>query len=113
MSAPYTVNAPPAVVYVPPSSHQMQGSSAYLVPSQRDYVLWSFFNAMFCNVCCLGFVALVYSIKARDRKVLNDVGGASAYGRTAKQYNIAVSILIGICLAITLISVIVTSVSAR
>lgn len=113
MSAPYTVSAPPTVVFVPQPSNQNQGSSAYLLPSQRDYVLWSFFNAMFCNVCCLGFVALVYSIKARDRKVLNDIGGAAVYGRTAKQYNIAVSILIGICLGITLISVIVTSVAAR
>ncbi|KAJ1178346.1 hypothetical protein NDU88_003592 [Pleurodeles waltl] len=68
---------------------------------------------MFCNICCLGFVALVYSIKARDRKVLNDMGGASAYAKTAKQYNIAVSILFGICIGIMIISVIITSASAR
>ncbi|XP_075784467.1 uncharacterized protein LOC142829261 isoform X2 [Pelodiscus sinensis] len=36
------------------------------VPAEqpRDYVLWSLFNTVFFNVCCLGFLALVFSVKA-------------------------------------------------
>ncbi|NWH79991.1 IFM1 protein, partial [Piaya cayana] len=37
------------------------------VPSPPDFVLWSFFNTLFCNVFCLGFVALSYSIKVKGR----------------------------------------------
>ncbi|KAM6069840.1 interferon-induced transmembrane protein 1-like [Theristicus caerulescens] len=59
------------------------------VPSPRDFVLWSFFNSMFCNPFCLGFIALVFSIKARDRKIAQDPAAADSYGRTAKHLNIA------------------------
>uniref|UniRef100_A0A452HS57 Interferon induced transmembrane protein 3 n=1 Tax=Gopherus agassizii TaxID=38772 RepID=A0A452HS57_9SAUR len=59
----------------------------------RDFVLWSLFNTIFCNVCCLGFTALVFSFKARDRKVLGDTDGAGSYGKTAKCLNIAVLVL--------------------
>ncbi|XP_075357501.1 interferon-induced transmembrane protein 1-like [Mycteria americana] len=59
------------------------------VPDPQDFVLWSFFNSMFCNPFCLGFIALVFSIKARDRKIAQDPGAAGSYGRTAKHLNIA------------------------
>ncbi|XP_038263330.1 dispanin subfamily A member 2b-like [Dermochelys coriacea] len=59
----------------------------------RDFVLWSLFNTIFCNVCCLGFMALVFSFKARDRKVLGDANGAGSYGKTAKCLNITVLVL--------------------
>ncbi|KAM6408119.1 interferon-induced transmembrane protein 2-like [Rhynochetos jubatus] len=59
------------------------------VPSPPDFVLWSFFNALFCNPLCLGFLALVFSVKARDRKIAQDPGGAGGYGQRAKHLNIA------------------------
>ncbi|NXW58238.1 IFM5 protein, partial [Eurystomus gularis] len=36
-------------------------------PRPRDFVLWSFFNTMFCNLFCLGFIALVFSIKVSGK----------------------------------------------
>ncbi|XP_028915143.1 interferon-induced transmembrane protein 3-like [Ornithorhynchus anatinus] len=55
----------------------------------RDFLLFSFFNLLLLgNPCCLGFAALVYSVKARDRKVTGDVLGAQSYGSTAKWLNI-------------------------
>ncbi|KAM9372929.1 interferon-induced transmembrane protein 1-like [Phaethornis superciliosus] len=72
------------------------------VPNSQDFVLWSFFNAMFCNPCCLGFVALVYSIKARDKKIAQDPAGAVSFGRTAKQLNIA-ALCLGLICFITII----------
>ncbi|XP_030307100.1 interferon-induced transmembrane protein 3-like isoform X2 [Calypte anna] len=72
------------------------------VPNAQDFVLWSFFNAMFCNPCCLGFVALVYSIKARDKKIAQDPAGAVGFGRTAKQLNIA-ALCLGLIFFITII----------
>ncbi|NXN72286.1 IFM3 protein, partial [Himantopus himantopus] len=59
------------------------------VPNTHDFVLWSFFNAMFCNPFCLGFIALIFSIKSRDSKVARDPASADTYGRTAKHLNIA------------------------
>ncbi|NXW22814.1 IFM5 protein, partial [Circaetus pectoralis] len=37
------------------------------VPNAQDFVLWSFFNTMFGNFFCLGFVALIFSIKVRQK----------------------------------------------
>lgn len=31
----------------------------------RDYLVWSLCNTMYVNFCCLGFMALIYSIKVR------------------------------------------------
>lgn len=32
-------------------------------PPMRDHVIWSLFNTLFMNWCCLGFVAFAYSVK--------------------------------------------------
>ncbi|NXW07961.1 IFM3 protein, partial [Fregetta grallaria] len=74
------------------------------VPNPQDFVLWSFFNSMFCNAFCLGFIALVFSIKARDRIIAHDPTSAGSYGTTAKHLNIA-----ALCLGIvgTIICIVV------
>uniref|UniRef100_A0A8C0HA48 Uncharacterized protein n=1 Tax=Chelonoidis abingdonii TaxID=106734 RepID=A0A8C0HA48_CHEAB len=59
----------------------------------RRFVLLSLFSTFFCNVCCLGFVALVFSFKARDRNVLGDTDGAGSNVKTVKCLNIAVLVL--------------------
>ncbi|KAM5317336.1 interferon-induced transmembrane protein 1-like [Glossophaga mutica] len=53
-----------------------------------DHIVWSLFNTLFFNVCCLGFVAFAYSVKSRDRKMAGDVIGARSYASTAKCLNI-------------------------
>lgn len=32
----------------------------------RDYLVWSLCNTLYVNFCCLGFMALVYSIKVNS-----------------------------------------------
>ncbi|KAM3918486.1 interferon-induced transmembrane protein 1-like [Leptodactylus fuscus] len=59
----------------------------------RDHIIWSFFNSLFLNFCCLGFVAFVYSIKSRDRKLYGDRNAALSYGSTARSLNIATTVL--------------------
>ncbi|KAM7329555.1 interferon-induced transmembrane protein 2-like [Alexandromys fortis] len=54
----------------------------------KDCVTWSLFNTVFMNCCCLGFLAYVFSVKSRDRKMAGDVIGAQAYATTAKCLNI-------------------------
>ncbi|NXH69789.1 IFM3 protein, partial [Hydrobates tethys] len=76
------------------------------VPNPQDFVLWSFFNSMFCNPFCLGFTALVFSIKARDRIIAQDLPTAGSYGRTAKHLNIA-ALCLGIVATITCITLFV------
>ncbi|XP_038662059.1 dispanin subfamily A member 2b-like [Scyliorhinus canicula] len=62
------------------------------VPPVRDHLPWSIFN-FYMNVCCLGFVALVFSVKSRDRNVVGDVEGARQYASAARALNIAIKVL--------------------
>ncbi|XP_053132641.1 uncharacterized protein LOC128336664 [Hemicordylus capensis] len=76
--------SPPAF----PSTQSRRGTMFPMLVS-RDYVVWSLFNSIFLNCCCLGFFALIYSFRARDRKVMGDVERANALGRKAKNLNTA------------------------
>ncbi|XP_069760659.1 dispanin subfamily A member 2b isoform X2 [Narcine bancroftii] len=71
--------------------------------SVRDHLLWSLFNFSYLNCCCLGFIATVFSVKSRDRKVVGDVEGARHYGSTARSLNIAATVL-GILIFIIIIA---------
>ena len=55
--------------------------------SVPDHVVWSLFNTLFFNACCLGFIAYAYFVKSR--KMLGDVIRAQAYASTAKCLNIS------------------------
>ncbi|XP_068168124.1 dispanin subfamily A member 2b-like [Antennarius striatus] len=75
----------------------------------KDHIIWSLCCFFYSNPCCLGLAALVYSIKARDRKWVGDVEGARHYGNTAKCLNIWATVL---ACVIVLIFIIVISVVA-
>ncbi|NXC46184.1 IFM3 protein, partial [Penelope pileata] len=75
-------------------------------PPPRDFVLWSLFNLVWCNPCCLGLCALSYSIKSRDRIIAQDLTGAGIYGKKAKVLNI-VALFWGICVTITSIVLVI------
>lgn len=57
----------------------------------NDYLIWSLCNTLYVNFCCLGFMALIYSIKARDQKTLGDMRAAQECSDKAKWYNILAS----------------------
>ncbi|XP_068964067.1 dispanin subfamily A member 2b-like [Petaurus breviceps papuanus] len=66
----------------------------------RDYLLFSLFNMLLLgNPCCLSFVALIYSVKARDRKLVGDMNGALNYANTSKRLNIG-SVTLNVVLCI-------------
>ncbi|XP_053779586.1 interferon-induced transmembrane protein 3-like [Desmodus rotundus] len=67
-----------------------------------DHIVWSLFNSIYFNVCCLGLVAFAYSVKSRDRKRVQDMVGAQEYASTAKKLNIA-ALVLGLILVIILI----------
>nr|XP_033783891.1 interferon-induced transmembrane protein 10 [Geotrypetes seraphini]XP_033783893.1 interferon-induced transmembrane protein 10 [Geotrypetes seraphini] len=69
----------------------------------NDYYLWSIFNFVYLNFCCLGFIALAYSLKVRDKKLLNDVKGAIEDAKTARLFNITSSALATLCFIIIFI----------
>ncbi|ELK32065.1 PREDICTED: interferon-induced transmembrane protein 3 [Myotis davidii] len=71
-----------------------------------DHIIWSLFNTLFFNTCCLGFVAFAYSVKSRDRKMVGDVIGAQSYASTAKCLNIW-AVILGIITTIGLIVLLV------
>ncbi|XP_045871685.1 interferon-induced transmembrane protein 1-like [Meles meles] len=72
-----------------------------------DHIVWSLFNTIFLNWCCLGFVAFAYSVKSRDRKMVGDVIGAQTYASTAKCLNIW-ALVLGLLLTTTFIALLVT-----
>ncbi|XP_005871176.1 PREDICTED: interferon-induced transmembrane protein 2 isoform X2 [Myotis brandtii] len=72
-----------------------------------DHIVWSLFNTLFFNTCCLGFVAFAYSVKSRDRKMVGDMMGAQDHGSTAKSLNIA-ALVLGIVMTIGLIVLVVS-----
>uniref|UniRef100_A0A8C0ACA2 Interferon-induced transmembrane protein 3 n=1 Tax=Bos mutus grunniens TaxID=30521 RepID=A0A8C0ACA2_BOSMU len=72
-----------------------------------DHIVWSLFNTIFMNWCCLGFVAFAYSVKSRDRKMVGDITGAQSYASTAKCLNIC-SLVLGILLTVVLIVLVST-----
>uniref|UniRef100_A0A0E9SM73 Uncharacterized protein n=1 Tax=Anguilla anguilla TaxID=7936 RepID=A0A0E9SM73_ANGAN len=59
------------------------------------------------NAFCLGFVALYFSIKSRDRKVVGDLEGAREYASTARCLNIA-----ALCLTLLFVIVIIVLLAA-
>uniref|UniRef100_A0A671E6M9 Interferon induced transmembrane protein 3 n=2 Tax=Rhinolophus ferrumequinum TaxID=59479 RepID=A0A671E6M9_RHIFE len=75
-----------------------------------DHIVWSLFNTLFFNPCCLGFVAFAYSVKARDRKMVGDVTGAQSYASTAKCLNIwAVVLGLLVISAVTITVIVITT----
>ncbi|XP_036136950.1 interferon-induced transmembrane protein 3-like [Molossus molossus] len=80
-----------------------------------DHIIWSLFNTVFFNPCCLGIVAFAYSVKSRDRKMVGDVIGAQSYASTAKCLNIGalvLGLLVTIGFIILLVLVMPTTLSA-
>ncbi|XP_063044006.1 interferon-induced transmembrane protein 5-like [Engraulis encrasicolus] len=65
------------------------GAGSDKVP--QDYLVWSLCNFLYVNFCCLGFFALLYSIKARDQKTLGNLREARENSEKAKWYNILAS----------------------
>ncbi|KAL4622761.1 dispanin subfamily A member 2b-like [Arapaima gigas] len=68
-------------------------------PSPSDHIVCSLFNFAYINPCCLGLAALIFSIKARDQKVIGNMEAARSYGKTACCFN-------SFALALTLILVV-------
>ncbi|XP_077629494.1 interferon-induced transmembrane protein 1-like [Crocuta crocuta] len=78
------------ILEVPQRSAPMATTVINIQPetSMPDHIVWSLFNTIFMNWCCLGFVAFAYSVKSRDRKMVGDMIGAQTYASTAKCLNI-------------------------
>ncbi|CAK7308149.1 Interferon-induced transmembrane protein 1 [Vulpes lagopus] len=64
-----------------------------------NHIVWSLFNTVFMNWCCLGIMAFAYSVKARDRKMVGDLTGAQSFAFTARCFNIS-ALVVGIILGI-------------
>ncbi|XP_054432770.1 interferon-induced transmembrane protein 1-like [Pteronotus mesoamericanus] len=79
-----------AVLGAPQGSGAVRSTVVTMQPETvvPDHIVWSLFNTIFFNTCCLGFVAFAYSVKSRDRKMVGDVVGAQSYASTAKCLNI-------------------------
>ncbi|XP_045892465.1 dispanin subfamily A member 2b-like [Micropterus dolomieu] len=79
----------------------------------KDHIIWSLCCFLYSNPFCLGLAALIFSIKARDRKVVGDLEGARHYGSTARCLNIWATVLVSIAISICIIILIVSAVQAN
>nr|XP_004653948.2 interferon-induced transmembrane protein 1 [Jaculus jaculus] len=77
-------------------------------PVMPDYIVWSTFSTIFMNFCCLGFIAYVYSVKSRDRKMVGDKTGAQAHASTAKCLNIS-ALVFSVLTAVIFIIITITT----
>lgn len=72
----------------PREDHKRGSSTADPVPPPpRDHLVWSIFNTIYMNFCCLGFVALAFSVKVQAPSGVGTVGlpvgmGAGMFGVT-------------------------------
>uniref|UniRef100_A0A803JKC7 Uncharacterized protein n=1 Tax=Xenopus tropicalis TaxID=8364 RepID=A0A803JKC7_XENTR len=85
---------------------QPQSTVVNIQPSeepQKDHLVWSIFNLVYCNFCCLGLLALLFSVKSRDRKQFRDTSGAKHYATTSRSLNIATTVLSILCFLIFII----------
>ncbi|XP_043530562.1 dispanin subfamily A member 2b-like [Chiloscyllium plagiosum] len=78
-------------------------SAVHNFPLARDYFVWSLFNSFYMNICCIGFLALTFSVKSRDRKFMGDLEGCRQHASTARKLNIVSSVLCTITIIITLV----------
>ncbi|XP_039882207.1 dispanin subfamily A member 2b-like isoform X2 [Simochromis diagramma] len=89
----------------PEGSVLVQHTSVNIVTEPpKDHFIWSLLCFAYLNPCCLGLAALIYSIKARDRKMVGDVDGARHYGSTARNLNIVATIIVTTAILITIIT---------
>ncbi|NXK13416.1 IFM5 protein, partial [Herpetotheres cachinnans] len=96
--------------YLPTPSHKREPSPTALAsPLPRDHLVWSIFNTIYMNFCCLGFVALAFSVKARDRKAAGDVEAAQRFSSKARCYN-ALAMTGSVVLPLLLAALVVTGV---
>ncbi|MED6275402.1 hypothetical protein CHARACLAT_026256 [Characodon lateralis] len=69
---------------------------------QNDHLIWSLFNFVYGNIFCLGLMALIFSVKARDRKVFGDLAGARHHASSARILNIMATVLTSLSVFITI-----------
>uniref|UniRef100_A0A3Q1FZR5 Uncharacterized protein n=1 Tax=Acanthochromis polyacanthus TaxID=80966 RepID=A0A3Q1FZR5_9TELE len=79
----------------------------------KDHIIWSIFSFVYMNPCCLGLAALIHSVKARDRKMVGDLQGARHHGSTARNLNIAATVLVGLTVLILIITFSIISAQAN
>ncbi|NXG76777.1 IFM5 protein, partial [Baryphthengus martii] len=92
---------------LPMPSHKREPSPTARV--SRDHLTWSIFNTIYMNFCCLGLVALAFSVKARDRKVAGDEEAARRFSSKARCYNVLATVG-SVVLPLLLIALVITGV---
>ncbi|XP_043981387.1 dispanin subfamily A member 2b-like [Gambusia affinis] len=97
------VVALPQYVCTVPQPNMMVHQSAVNVPAVQpsDGIIWSLVCFVYGNPFCLGLAALIFSIKARDRKVVGDLEGARRHGSTARTLNIVATVLTSVATLLT------------
>ncbi|XP_040265477.1 dispanin subfamily A member 2b-like [Bufo bufo] len=82
-------------------------------PPVRDHIIWSIVNTFYMNFCCLGFIALIFSVKSRDQKSAGNSNEARSYGVRARSLNIASSVLTILWFLITVTIIYVNLINLR
>ncbi|XP_005816126.1 interferon-induced transmembrane protein 1-like [Xiphophorus maculatus] len=92
-----------------PHEHAEPHQTAVNIPAEppNDNIIWALVSFVHENPFRLGLVALLYSLKARDRKVVRDQDGARRHASTARALNIAATVLACVVVAVYVVYVVV------
>lgn len=69
----------------PDNAHTVVDIGAPTAP--RDHLLWSLCNTVYLNLFCLGFMALVYSVKVRENEATLIMGYGGGHWYNLEQVN--------------------------
>ncbi|XP_053346523.1 dispanin subfamily A member 2b-like [Clarias gariepinus] len=106
------MQSPMVPLNVPLSDGRGAGTVVVSMPEHPpDYTVWSIATFFYGNPCCLGLVALIFSMKSRDQKMVGDMIGGKSYGSKARLFNIIALVLFAIFI-ILFIVIMVKTVSA-
>jgi hypothetical protein len=83
----------------PHRQQQATQISSALVPN--DYLCWSIFNTIFCNIC-FGVMAIVYSVKTRQSIQHHSLANAQQQSSAAFKLNMA-AFLVGLLVIVLII----------
>ncbi|XP_017160646.1 interferon-induced transmembrane protein 3-like [Poecilia reticulata] len=88
----------------------VQHTTVVNIPAElpNNHIIWSLISFVYGNLLCLGLAALIFSIKARDRKMVGDQDGARRHAYTAHVLNVFVTSL-AILLSIAALIVVIVN----
>lgn len=97
----------PENINVQPSGPTEPEPITFSTRTPDDYLCWSIFSIVCCNPCCLGWLALYFSLKTRSETEKLLIDSAADYSKKAKTINTVLLVIGIIVLALYMTAVVI------